>query len=164
MYRGSKQIHQFFVFFHIEQTHFDDGFVCQNTECAEYDEKGNWFSHVGQNHYDLFICVFFAGNSAIGFLFRGRHNFDRHCANGFCHVFRNTADFGGNQIICRIFEFMDIEHIVGELFLGNDGFFFALNDEISAHIIATFAHRIKGFARKVVQNAKIGLDHNGKSP
>ena len=87
------------------------------------------------------------------------HNFHRQCTYWLGHVLRYRAYFRGIEMHI-IFDFANIQHIVGEFLLADDCFFFSVNDEISANIITTFSHCIPDFARKSGQYTIIALKHN----
>ena len=100
--------------------------------------------------------------------FGWRDDGDGEFAHGFGGVFGNGTDFGGIQIrVSRLFfgfllAFFDIEHIVGEFLLGDDGFFFSANNKIASRVVAAFAECVAGFAGQPIQDTVFGLDHDGE--
>ena len=60
--------------------------------------------------------------------------------------------------------FTDINHIVREFLLRDNGLLLAVDNKIPAVVIFTLAHIETGFRFKTVENTVIGLNHNGEAP
>ena len=94
----------------------------------------------------------------------GRHHLDRHFAFGLGGVLRHGADFGAIAVhrvrVVRVGT--NVHHVVGELLLGHDALLLAVHDEVAAIVIAALAGVKPRFRCHAVQNARIGLQHDGE--
>ena len=94
----------------------------------------------------------------------GRHQLDRHFALGLGGVLRDGADLGAATVdrvgVVRVGP--DVDHVVGELLLRHDALLFAVHDEVAAVVVAALAGVKPRFRRHAVQDARVGLQHDGE--
>ena len=57
-----------------------------------------------------------------------------------------------------------IEHIISEFFLADNTFLFAVDNEVAALVVLTFAHAETDLAVEAIQNTEVRLKHDGKTP
>ena len=150
----NEPVHHGRVRVQIQQTALHDVAVADDAQRAHHDEERHRFPHVRNVHDNLLVGV-------IGI---GRHHLDRHFALGLGGILRHGADFSAVAVhrvgIVRVGT--NVHHVVGELLLGHDALLLAVHDEVAAVVVAALAGVKPRFRRHAVQNARVGLQHNGE--
>ena len=113
----------------VQETIINNLSVRFNAERPHENEKRYRLPHIRHNDDQLLI----------GFRDAGRDNFDGQRPNRFRRIFGDRANLGrvAIQLIALI---PHIQHIIGEFFLRDNTFFFAVDNEIAAFIILALAH------------------------
>ena len=150
----NEGVHHGGVGFQIEQAPLHDVAVADDAQRAHDDEQRHRFPHVRNVHHDLVIGV-------VGV---GRHHLDRHFALGLGRILRHGANLGAVAVdrvgIVRVGA--DVDHVVGELLLRHDALLLAVHDEVAAVVVAALAGVEPRFRRHAVQDAGVGLQHDGE--
>ena len=143
MNRGNKEVNVIRIFFHVQQTGFNDGPVGNDSQSPHKNKQGNRFFYIRNKNHNLMVGKFGCwGNT-----------FHRGCANGFGGIFRYGTDFCRMSVFIIRLVFANIKHVVGKFFLAHNDLFFAINNEITAKIISTFPHLKANFWRQFSQDA-----------